>query len=141
MIQRIQTIFLLLASGAAFALFKLPFATTNEAVEATLYSDKVFNIHDHVALLGLFAGAGALALISIFLFKNRKLQMILTRVALLANIAGLLVAAFFFSNEANKVGEAGLGVYLPVVFVIFGLLALRFIKKDDKLVKSMDRLR
>lgn len=141
MIQRVQTIFLFLAAAAAFSLFKLPFATSDQAVQASFFEDKVYDIQDHIALLSLFIGAGTLALLSIFLFNNRKLQMIMTRIALLANVAGLLVAAFFFTDDHNKTGEAGLGVYLPVAFVIFGLLALRFIRKDENLVKSMDRLR
>ena len=141
MIQRIQTIFLILAAAAAFALFKLPFATTSEPVQASFFADKVYDINDHMALLGLFAGAGALALVSIFLFKNRTLQMNLTKLALLVNVVGLILAAYFFSSSGSDSGEAGLGVYLPVAFVVFGLLALKYIRKDENLVKSMDRLR
>lgn len=146
MIQRIQSIFLLLASAAGFGLFGLPFATTSKTVaESTLFSDAVYNLNDHVALLSLFAAAGGLALIAIFLFKNRPLQLNLTRLSIVANVVGLVIAVVFIMQDgANLNGiepNDGLGAYLPFAFLLFAILALRAIGKDEKLVKSMDRLR
>ena len=147
MIQRIQSLFLLLAAACAFGLFALPFAsislvTSNASV---IFADGLFSIQDHVALLALFCIAGGLAFISIFLFKNRKTQLILARLAVIANIIGLVLAIVLFVQESKSMGNAEpsdeLGIFLPVLFVIFGILALRFIGKDEKLVKSMDRLR
>ncbi len=146
MIQRIQSIFLFLASLATFGLFGLPFASTPNPINvSSIFGDSLYNLHDHIALLILFGLAGVLALIAIFLFKNRKLQLNLSRFALIANVIGLVLAIALYYNDSGTLGavdpsdEAGL--YMPFIAVVFLGLALRFISKDEKLVKSMDRLR
>jgi len=146
MIQRIQTVFLALAAACAFSLFALPFATTSSAISnSALFSDGIFNLQDHVALLALFAVAGGLSLISIFLFKNRKTQLLLGRFSIIANVIGLVAAIVFYMQDADTLGETnpddGVGAYLPILFLVFALLAQRGIMKDEKLVDSMDRLR
>jgi len=146
MIQRIQTIYLILASGAAFGLLALPFASTTNAVAAsTLFADGMYNLQDNIGLLVLFAGAGLLSLIAVFLFKNRKTQSLLGRFSIVANIIGLVLAIILFMQDRDALGAAtpedGMGLYLPIVFLVFGLLAQRAINKDEKLVRSMDRLR
>ena len=74
MIQRIQTIFLLLASGASLGLFGLPFASGSDTAQNELLADGAFALNDHIGLMAAFAVAGALTLAAIFLFKNRGLQ-------------------------------------------------------------------
>jgi len=146
MIQRIQSIFLLLASAAAFGLFGLPFASTSEGVSSSaLFADQIFSIMDSPFLLGLFCLAGGLSLISIFLFRNRKTQLLVGRLAIVANLIGLVLAIILFIQDQKNLGAAepndGFGLYLPLLFLVFGLLAQRYILKDEKLVRSMDRLR
>ena len=148
MIQRIQSIFLLLAAACAFGLFALPFAEVAEPTVNTvspIFEDGVFDIKDQIGTMILFCLAGALTFGSIFLFNNRGLQMRLSRFAIIANIIGLVLAIVMFFNNKDLIGtqspEDGLGIYLPILFIVFALLALRFIGKDDKLVNSMDRLR
>jgi divalent metal cation (Fe/Co/Zn/Cd) transporter len=146
MIQRIQTIFLLLAAGASFGLLALPFASTTSAMSNTaLFADGVYNVQDSAGMLAFFCGAGALALIAMFLFRNRGLQMRLTIFAFIANLLGIVFGVLYFMQNAQDIGDAvpneELGVYLPILTIIFTLLAYRFIRKDEKLVKSMDRLR
>ena len=146
MIQRIQTIFLVLAAACAFGLFALPFATTSADVgSSTLFADGIYNINDNVALLALYGAAGALAAIGIFLFKNRKSQLLVGRLAIIANIIGCILTFWLFFQDRGTLGDAnpddGLGIFLPVLFLVFAGLALRFISKDEKLVRSMDRLR
>jgi len=145
MIQRIQSIFLLLASVGAFGVFAAPFATTQEAAQGTVFADTVFNVQDHIGLIVLFALAGLLALVSIFLFKNRKLQMRLTIFTFIVNLAAVALGAYFFIQADQTMGDrnvqTAIGTFLPIAPFIFTLLAYRYIKKDEKLVKSMDRLR
>ena len=146
MIQRIQSVFLLLAAGAAFGLFALPFATTAQAVDSSvLFSDGIFSLTDNIALLILFCLAGGLAFISIFLYNNRQNQLRLGRFAIIANIIGLVLAIILFMQDRDTLGAAipedGLGLFLPIAFLLFGFLALRFINKDERTVNSMDRLR
>lgn len=145
MIQRIQSIFLLLSGIGFFSLFKLPFAMTNS--EATpLFEDQLFNIQDNTILLGLAIIGGIVSLASIFLFKNRTLQ---KRITLLGIIAALFVGGFAFflmMTEGKKVpsnievyDQAGL--FVPAVSLVMLILATVFINKDEKLVRSSDRLR
>ena len=143
MIQRIQSIFLFLAATALLGLLGLPFASTPEPVTASaLFADQTYNILDHTALSALFILAAVVCLLSIFLFNNRKLQMRLSIVAIVSAMAGLAFAGVLFSQDnAGQDAQLGLGVGLPIVAIILTLLAYRNIKKDDSLVKSMDRLR
>jgi len=146
MIQRIQSLLLFLGAAAVAGLFKLPFGAASPAIASSnLFSDGVFNIHDHVALIGIFSLAGLLAFVAIFLFKNRHLQKVLSRVSIIGNVIGIILVIVFFMQDANNMGAAtpseGMGLGLPILSIIFTLFAIRFINKDDKLVRSMDRLR
>ncbi len=145
MIQRIQTIFLLLCGGGFGALFGLPFATSANATSQFL-ADKIFNVQDHILLL-ILTGLGILLSIgSIFLFKNRALQLRMSYFLIILSILVPLCAMGLFYGEAKEMMntgaiEDGIGIYVPIASLIFAVLASRFIKKDDNLVKSMDRLR
>ncbi len=146
MIQRIQSIFLLLAGGSFLSLFKLPFAQTDKAVSNSAFlADAAYGIQDHVSLMGTFGLAGALAIIAIFLFKNRSLQMRLTMFSVIAAVIGTILTVVLFMQEgqvkSSQVVNDGLGAYLGFAGLIFAILAYRFVQKDDKLVRSMDRLR
>lgn len=146
MIQRIQSIFLLLASGSAFSLFAFPFASAGDTSTTSVFADGLYNIMDNIGLIILFCLAGLLAFIAIFLFRDRKKQLLLGRIAITANIIGLVLAIFLFMNDtqnmkASVTPDDGFGAYLPFLFLIFAFLANYFINKDEKLVRSMDRLR
>ena len=146
MIQRIQSIFLFLAAAAGFGLLSLPFATTAEAVATSaLFADASYSVNDNIGLLVLFAVAGALALASIFLFNNRTLQQKIAQLSIVANVIGLVLTVILFWQDGLMNSDVaindGVGAYLPFVFLFFGVLALRAIRKDESLVKSMDRLR
>ena len=144
MIQRIQSIFLLLAAGASLGLFGLPFASGSDTEQNVLLADGVFNLQDHIGLIIAFAGAGALALIAIFLFKNRSLQVKISLASLLFIIGGIGWGTYLLFSQAGESINSlsiGLGTFLPLLGIILTIVANRYIKKDDKLVKSMDRLR
>ena len=144
MIQRIQTIFLLLASVAALSLYKLPFASAGKTDIAPFLSDGIFNVMDHPGFMGLFGLGGLLLLLAIFLFKNRMLQMRVTLFASVLVLLGLIlipVLLFQAGETVIQMLQVKPGMYIPAVAVFFGLLARRAIRKDEKLVKSMDRLR
>ena len=146
MIQRIQTIFLLLAAAAGFSVLAFPFAeTTNAVANSMLFADSQYAVNDNIGLLILFALAGALATASIFLFKNRSLQMKLGQFAIVADVIGLVLAVVLFWQDGilntTTAIDDGISAYMPFAFILFGVLALRGIRKDEKLVSSMDRLR
>lgn len=146
MIQRIQSIFLLLSSGSLFSLFGVPFASSNQA-DSALFADKLYNIFDNPILMGMTILAGIVALVNIFLFKKRSLQIRLDYLVITISVLIPILALFliFKSGENASQGfvikENYLGLILPILAVIFAALANRFITKDLKLVKSMDRLR
>lgn len=145
MIQRIQSLFLLLASASFWSEFGLSFATSDEASPGFL-SDMVYNIQDHGVLLALTILGGVISLGAIFLFNNRALQLRLSYLTVVMAILLPLVAFLLIYNDGTSFGEAsnlqdGLGIYPPILALICGILAGRYIGKDDKLVKSMDRLR
>lgn len=135
-----------MASGALFSLFAIPFATSEQA-DAALFADKVYNLFDNPLLIGLTSLAGLIALINIFLFKNRSLQMKLDYLVITLSILLTVLAIFFVFKSAEQdatsieIQENYFGLAMPLVAIIFAALANRFIKKDSKLVKSMDRLR
>lgn len=145
MIQRLQTIFLLLAAACFGGLFGLPLLKST-ATSAQLLADQVYEVKDHTALL---AGAGfviLLTIITIFLYRNRKTQIQFTWVIVVCVVLFVGMAFFFLNQEsAGNLDALGLSVqpgsFLPVISILFCVLAARNIRKDDKLVKSMDRLR
>ena len=145
MIQRIQSIFLLISGIAFFSLFMVPFATS-DVVIPQLFNDMVYNIQDSPILLGLCILGGLVSIASIFLFNNRTLQLKMTYVATVFSILLPLVAILLIYNEgtsgvnADKIDDK-LGIYLPLVSLIFSVLAGRYIGKDENTVRSMDRLR
>lgn len=144
MIQRIQSIFLLLASAASFSLFKLPFASSVKSDVTPFLSDGSFNIMDHPGFMGLFGLGGLLLLLAIFMFKNRKLQMRVTLFGAILVLLGLILIPVLLFMEGQAVIDmlqVQAGMFIPVVAIVLGLLARRAIRKDEKLVQSMDRLR
>jgi hypothetical protein len=149
MIQRIQSIYLLLASGAFGSLFALPLLTTTASDTATSIpqlADGRLNVFDNIGLIGLSGLGVALAFTAIFLYKNRNLQGRITGISLVISVLLLVLAAFTAQTVRSAVPptgnvQFGLGWVAPVAGVILLWLAGKGIKKDEKLVKSMDRLR
>jgi len=82
--------------------------------------------------------------ISIFMYKNRPRQVQLSRLTVLLN-AVLLVAFFLlsdsFAEKSHTLVSYSVGVYVPIIPIACLLLAIRSIRKDDKLVRSADRIR
>lgn len=148
MIQRIQSIWLLLASLAILCLLFVP--TVGAAAAKGYYilygsglqMEGISEQSTNVPLLASTVLAGLISLINIFNFRNRKLQ---TRIAAL-NIVLILALSFWFSQIVNKIEglktlDIEPGIFLPLVAIIFTVLAIRGIKKDEKLIRSADRLR
>ncbi len=145
MIQRIQSIFYLLAALAFGGLFKFAFASSEEAIPQYL-SDQTYNIHDHIAIIILVVLGLIGAIAAIFLYKNRSLQLksgyVVVAVSVLIPSVAFLLLYLEKSVLNSEVGiHPGIGLYLPIGALLFGILGNRFVKKDDKIVKSMDRLR
>ena len=146
MIQRIQSLYLLLAAaaGAAALSFNLWKATlTNNAITYV-------NAASNYLLFVLYIIVILLAVVCIFLFKKRKLQFRLTVFNILFAIAALAYQYLVVQQTANKLSAGGVSIvsasylpasFLPVIIIILLFLAARGIYKDEKLIKSLDRLR
>ncbi|MFY9242878.1 MAG: DUF4293 domain-containing protein [Polaribacter sp.] len=143
MIQRIQTIYLFLAaitSGALIFVFNLWNSIKEKIFVVNLFSKEEITLK--VIPLMFFASA-ILTFVTIFLFKNRKLQFVLGRIIILINLflLGLLIYLSLTLSGEALVSEKGIGMFLPILVILLIVLANKAIKKDEDLVKSVDRLR
>ncbi len=146
MIQRIQSLFLFLAALAAGGLFILPIAASQQSIpDSPLLDDGAFTVTDSSGLLALFGLSAIFALIALAAYSDRKRQMLLVRMGIGADLFGLGAIAFFgLTDQAVAAGLPAMlsaGIALPFVYAILMVLAFRAISKDDKLVRSMNRLR
>ncbi len=136
MIQRIQTLWLLLASICAFASVKLPFYFGSIEVPGPTVT---ITPYDNFMLLVFVIATALMALVSIFLFSNRSLQIKMCVVGLVLSLANLM--HYFLYMKNFKTGGLSLYSILSFLVPVFFILAIRSIYKDQKLIKSLDRLR
>jgi peptidoglycan/LPS O-acetylase OafA/YrhL len=156
MIQRVQTIYLALVFILVAIMLFLPVVVFHagdvvfymtifrfEGIESLDFIDKLPNIWP----LPIFAGfLGIISLVSIFRYNNRKQQMFINMIALMFNFALLAGIFLFADNVAALEGVEDkviydIAAYFPVITVLMLILANRNIRKDEKLVRSADRLR
>lgn len=141
MIQRIQSIWLLIVALTAFATYTLKLYS-GQLPDGTV---RDFLLADNFLLVILIIALGVLAILCIFLFKNRKLQFRLSVLGVIFSIVFLFIEYLKVEEfkETNKIlsGSYQIGALLPIIMIIFFILAARGIYKDEKLVKSLDRLR
>jgi len=155
MLQRIQSIYLLLAGLAIFGLFLFPLVhnvyVNNKPITVMvtgIYQD-VSGQQAHTdfftALTGATAVVGLLPLGIIFMYKNRKQQIALCYSAMLVIIgysywASQMVKTAIGGSDITM-SNYGIGIILLSVSILFVVLAQKAIQRDEKLVKSADRLR
>ena len=136
MIQRIQTIWLLLASATIFLTLQFPFYSgTLSADNATHY----LNATDNFILLVITSLLGSAIFIAIFLFKKRPIQF---RICLTAIFSELLVLFLYYRQiQLYSKGILAWSAIFHLLFLFFLILAMRGIHKDDKLIRESNRLR
>lgn len=154
MIQRIQTLYLAIATALSATLLRgIIIKLVGAGGEAFSLSYKGISILNNgipemveksLPLSILLFIIPLLYLISIFLFKNRKLQIRVVVLTTLLNAGAFLLILYYILYAGNKL-EAGfvfnIKITFPIVGVILGYLAFRSILKDELLVKSYDRIR
>ena len=137
MIQRIQSIYLLLAFVITGVLpFFIPLWTLENGKDYFFMQNQVY-----VVILGL---STTLSLLSIISYNKRQNQFVIGRLNIILNL--ILLGLFVYhslnvSGETPAVSEKGIGMFLPIVAIVLLALANKAIKKDEDLVKSVDRLR
>ena len=135
MLQRIQTFYLFLSalcSGVLYFIFPL-----------SIIESKPYFAQERSEFLALFIASTLLAVVTIFKFKSRQTQFVLGRLNILLNLIllGLFIYRLFNLPTELQNFEKGPAMFLPIISVVLLALANKAIKKDDALIKSVDRLR
>ncbi|MFM7177822.1 MAG: DUF4293 domain-containing protein [Bacteroidota bacterium] len=144
MIQRIQSLFLVISVAISASTFILPFGEKMDSEGQMQMLSLLGNAtqEPNYGLLLVNLLVLLVAVVAIFNFKRRALQMKLCRLGSLLSIA-LLVLAFYASE--SLVGEGKVvflaGIYVNAIQPVLFFVARRYIHKDDLLVKSADRIR
>lgn len=136
MIQRVQTIWMILAAIVTFLTMKFLFYS------GTLAADNAYHVlmaTDNFLILILTSALGTGVIINIFLFKHRSVQFRIILFALLAEC----ILIFLYIRETNKysAGNFSLWSALHILIIVFLVFAARGIYKDSKLIKESNRLR
>ena len=155
MIQRIQSVWLFFASAALFSLYLFP-AMQWLNPDAQIQIAKVSGIYETLngtlvqtrpfTLLGIVGALVAIIpFVIIFFFRDRNLQIKLSYAAIAITLAFSFWLAQSIRQVANNLtfstDNYGIGALLPSLSILFLILAIRAIKKDEKLIRSADRLR
>jgi hypothetical protein len=136
MLQRVQTVYLVISASIMGALY-IWFPTIISEKGLILISK------DEPVILGLIFGSILIAFFSIFSYKKRKSQFVINRLNIILNffLLGVFVYRSLTLSGEILVSEKGIGVFLPIISIVFLVMANKAIKKDEDLVKSVDRLR
>ena len=136
MIQRIQSVWLFLAGLCGLAGLKLPFYS---GTDPNGIPSSTLEATDQPQLLFPTVIVGILAFITIFLFRNRSLQL---KLALAALFIQLLVIFFYIQGAMSYIGGTfALTCVLQAFAILFLLLAIGGIRKDEKIIRNSNRLR
>lgn len=157
MIQRIQTVWLLVAAITLLGLFVFPYVSFIDLVGLgkQIYVTGIYSSNNNESvresssvILAIYAGIVVIVpLFTIFLYKNRKRQVLLIIVEIVLIV---LLGIWMWStahttldviNQRIQAGNVGVGFFLLPVAIIFLGMAASSIRKDEKLIKSADRLR
>ena len=136
MLQRIQTIYIIVSAIITGCLYTWFPTILDEAGNTVIARNEIL-------VFGLLFVSIALAIISILSFKKRQFQFVMNRLNIISNfvLLGVFVYRSLKISGETLVSEKGIGVLLPIISIVFLVLANKAIKKDEDLVKSVDRLR
>ncbi|MBS1616703.1 MAG: DUF4293 domain-containing protein [Bacteroidetes bacterium] len=144
MIQRIQSLWLFLASMLNGLLFIYPLYSFKAVVSS---DPQIGGVRQHILLFVVAAVATLLPLISIFFFMARKRQKLLVWVSMFVSCLIVALMMLYVSNlkaqnpPATEISYSFPGILVTLLAIIFEVMALVGIRKDEKLLKSLDRLR
>ena len=139
MLQRIQTLYLTTALICTGLLFYLPMWKGTESTGLDSLGAAT-----HLYLLLITTLLGLLQIISIFFYKRRKTQIRFCKISMFITAVYILTffAVFMQENEiGNLTSGIQIGTILPLLIIVFKLLAIKNIRKDEELIRSMNRLR
>ncbi|MDR7132175.1 glucan phosphoethanolaminetransferase (alkaline phosphatase superfamily) [Algoriphagus sp. 4150] len=158
MIQRLQSVFLLLVAAAMGFTLGLDLWVQEAADSGEVWSlnalfleqrsatGEVLQTSSNWYIAAMAAFVGLLAIISIFQYRNRGRQMMINMMNSLVMV-GLVAIVFLITNSMNTElaaadnGEYQIGFWAILIAMVCNMLANRFIRKDEALIKSVDRIR
>lgn len=154
MVQRIQTIYLLLASMLLLAMLYFPLVKYSNGITEYLFNsygvreistNSVIGSITVIPMVALTVVIIALICVSVFMYRNRKRQMLMGNLNLLL-LTGLVVFIFYYSDKAvDAIGATETNyqpaMVLPFLAMVLIFLAIKAIRKDEALVRSSDRIR
>ncbi|AFL98495.1 DUF4293 domain-containing protein [Ornithobacterium rhinotracheale] len=135
MIQRIQSVFLFLAAIVSLVI--------SNVVDLWKQGSEWMQSNDYTLIFAMFLSSGILSFAVIFLYRNRKRQLIYNYINIFLNVVlvGLLAYDLYNLPGEGINSQKGIGLILPLISIILLFMANSGIKKDEKLVKSIDRIR
>lgn len=150
MLQRIQSVFLLLAAAAMLVATVTPLALFRFYADQVVFEAMGVYLNGQLndSTWGLFvigAASSVLALFTVFLFKRRMLQIRFSIFNIVLMVGFYLYFGFIVyklaSAEELQFQKVGVGIIMPAIAIILTILAIRKIGADEMLVRSLDRLR
>ena len=150
MLQRIQSVYLILAAAAMLISVTLPLASFYFNTEEVLFEAMGIYLNGELTdstwglfVIGLMSSIAAL--ITIFLYKNRILQIRLSIFNIVLMTGFYLYFGFImyrvYPVENLEFSKVGFGAIMPIVSIILTILAIRKIGADEALIRSLNRLR
>ena len=148
MIQRIQTIYLLLVTALLITIMCLPVCFIG--ADAAMYVFKPLGVEMNGTLystwgvFGILLLSAIIAFATIFLFKNRMLQIRMTifnSILLIGYYLTFLAFMFVLKKDLSATFQISWALCLPLISIILNWLAVRAIGRDEVMVKAADRLR
>jgi hypothetical protein len=136
MIQRIQSVWLLVASVVTFITLKFSFYSGTYIPDNQYHQ---LNGTDNILLMATTIVLGILTLVTIFLFKTRVIQLRLCITAILLDL--LLIFFYFRAIRDFSRGEYAITSVTHIIIIVALFFAARGINRDEKLVKDSNRLR
>ena len=149
MIQRIQTIYLLLVTALLITSMCLPVGSFIGA-DAAMYTFKPLGVEQNGmfystwGVFGILLLSAIIAFATIFLFKNRMLQIrmsIFNSILLIGYYLTFLAFMFVLKKDLNAAFQISWALCLPLISIILNYLAIRAIGRDEVMVKAAGRLR
>jgi hypothetical protein len=139
MLQRLQSIWLLFAAAFNATTFRFPFYTGDWQRDTLPNYIIDLNAGTTLWFTILTIVSAVLALFTIFLYRNRRLQLRLTYLGIFLTVA--LLTLYVLEIRFFNAGTVALWAIFYVAILVCFILAARGILKDEKLIRSMDRLR
>jgi len=135
-IQRIQTLYMLAAIMVILALYNWFPVVQDNAGAVIIDRNELIVLVPIISLI-------VIIIASIVKYKTRQTQFVLNRLAIIFNffLLGVFVYRALKVSGETLVSEKGIGVFVPIISIVFLVLANRAIRRDENLVKSADRLR